>query len=359
MVVIYLDHNATSPPHPRVLEEALPFLTEHWGNPSSSHSLSRKPVEAVERARRRLAAWAGCLGKEVVFTGSATEANHLALRGLRRPGRPLVSAIEHPSVLAPALALGGAVVAVDRQGRLDLDALEQLLSEPTSLVSVMAANNETGVLQDLDAVAERVHAADSLLHVDAAQLVGRLTAPGSWDLLTVTGHKAGGFKGGGALCVREGIDIHAQSLGGGQERGRRSGTINPAPLVSLGVVATLAHGPEIGGMRDRLEAACVALGGSVNSGGAPRLPNTCNVRFQGVPSELVVMGMDLEGFCLSAGSACHSGAATASAVLQAMGITTADALRLSLGWSTTEEDIDAAIDALRRVLGRIRAQEVA
>ncbi len=357
--MIYLDHNATSPPHPQVLGEALPLLTEHWGNPSSSHSLSRRPIEAVERARQRLATWAGCLPKEVVFTSGATEANHLALRGIDRPGRPLFSAVEHPSVRAPAEALGGEVLPVDRRGALDLAALERQLTERTSLVSVMAANNETGVLQDLDSVAEVVHAAGALLHVDAAQVVGRLPAPSCWDLLTVTGHKSGGIKGGGALCIREGLKVEAQTLGGGQERGRRSGTVNPAPLVSLGVVATLVHGPEIRAMRDRLQSACVELGGVVTAAGARRLSNTLNVRFPGVSGELVVMGMDLEGICLSAGSACHSGAATASEVLRAMGIETADIVRLSLGWSTTEADIDTAIVILERVLGRIRAQGVA
>ena len=355
-MTVYLDHNATSPPHPRVLEEALPFLTEHWGNPSSAHSLSRKPVAAVEQARARLAAWAGCEPKEVVFTGGATEANHLALRGNEQPGCPLYSAIEHPSVRAPAEALGGVLVPVDGQGRVDLDALRSLLATPTSVVSVMAANNETGVLQDTDVIASLAREHGALMHIDAAQLVGRLEAPAEWDLLTVTGHKSGGFKGGGALMVREGIKIHPQSLGGGQERGRRSGTVNPAPLVSLGVVATLSHGPGVKTLRDRLERAARELDGIVHAEGAERLPNTLNVRFPGVPGELVVMGMDLEGVAISAGSACHSGASIASPVLQAMGITSGDAVRLSLGWNTTDADVDVAIQALARVLGRIRAQ---
>ncbi|MCP4804904.1 MAG: cysteine desulfurase [Proteobacteria bacterium] len=354
--MIYLDHNATSPAHPQVLEEALPFLTEHFGNPSSAHSLSRRPRAAVEQARARLAAWAGCEAREVVFTGGATEANHLALRGVRRPGRPLVSAVEHPSVLAPGESLGAERIPVDGQGRIRLDALAELLRKPTTVVSVMAANNETGVLSDLPAVADLVHHAGALLHVDAAQVIGRRAAPGRWDLLTVTGHKAGGFKGGGALCVREGIHLAPELLGGGQERGRRSGTTNPAPLVSLGVVATLEHSPELRALRDRFEQAAIGLGGVVTASEAQRLWNTCNVRFPGVPSDLVVMGMDLEGVAVSAGSACSSGASQASPVLTEMGITTADALRVSLGWDTTQADIAAGIAALTVVLERIRAQ---
>jgi cysteine desulfurase len=353
---VYLDHNATSPPHPSVLQVALPLLTEHFANPSSSHSLARVPFAAVERARGQVAAWAGARPREVIFTGGATEANHLALRGLRRPGRPLVSAIEHPSVVEPAALLGAERVPVDHHGLLDLAALERLLERPTSVVSVMAANNETGVLQDIPAIARRVHAAGSLLHVDAAQIVGRLACPAGWDLLTLTAHKAGGLKGVGALLVREGIVLTPQAVGGGQERGRRSGTTNAGPIAGLGAVAELSHGAEIQAMRDRLERACVTLGGVVTSGGAPRLPNTVNVRFAGIPGDLLVTAMDLEGYCLSAGSACHSGAATASAVLQAMGIRTADAVRLSLGWSTTEQDVQGAIDALERVLPRLRRE---
>ena len=353
---IYLDHNATSPAHPQVPDEALPFLTEHFGNPSSAHSLSRRPRAAVEEARGRLARWAGCEAREVVFTGGATEANHLALRGVRRPGRPLVSAVEHPSVLAPGESLGGARVPVDADGNLELESLERLLQAPTTVVSCMAANNETGVRFDLVEIARLVHAHGALLHVDAAQAIGRVEAPGVWDLLTVTGHKSGGFKGGGALMVREGIHLAPEFLGGGQERGRRSGTTNPAPIVSLGVVATLSHGPGIEALRDRFEAGAIGLGAMVTGARARRLPNTCNVRFPGVPSDMVVVGMDLEGVAISAGSACSSGASQASTVLTAMGITTADALRVSVGWNTSQQDVDAALSALELVLGRIRAQ---
>lgn len=348
--MVYLDHNATSPPHPAVLAAALPMLTEHWGNPSSSHSMARKPMAEVEQARARIAAWAGVRPRDVVLCGGATEANNLAVLGTHGAGR-LYSAIEHPSVSAAAQALGARSVGVDPQGRVDLEALEALLqAAPVAMVSVMTANNETGVLQPLDAIHALCQRYGALLHTDAAQAIGRIAAPQNWDLLTVTGHKAGGLKGAGALCLREGVEVQARSLGGGQERGRRSGTTNPAPIVSLGVVATLRHSDQLRRLRDRLEAACVALGGVVTGVRAERLPNTCNVRFPSVPSSHVVMGLDLAGVCISAGSACHSGAAVASPVLQAMGIHSADAVRLSLGWSTTEGDIDQAIAALQRVV---------
>lgn len=348
--MVYLDHNATSPPHPGVLEEALPLLTEHWGNPSSSHSMARRPVAAVEIARRRLAEWGGVRPRDVVFTGGATEANNLAVLGIERPGR-LFSAIEHPSVAAASRARDGQEIPVTRDGVVDLDALERLLTEGSvAIVSVMTANNETGVLQPLADVYALCQAHGALLHTDAAQAIGRIDAPTDWDLLTVTGHKAGGLKGGGALLVRPDIEVAPRSLGGGQERGRRSGTTNPAPLVALGVVSTLSHGPEVRTLRDRLEAGCVALGGVVTGERSPRLANTCNVRFIGVPSAHVVMGLDLAGICVSAGSACHSGAAVASPVLQAMGIQAADAVRFSLGWSTTPADIDAVLDTLTAVV---------
>lgn len=351
---IYLDHNATSPPHPAVLEAALPLITEHWGNSGSSHSLGRAPHAAIERARGQLAEWAGARSKDIVLTSGATEANNLAVLGT--PGRVLCSAVEHPSVIEAVRERDGAVLPVDAQGRLRLDALEAALQEGAALLSLIAANNETGVLQDIDPIAELCAAHGCLLHLDCAQLIGRHAAPERWDLITVTGHKAGGLKGAGALIMRRGVQTAPQTFGGGQERGRRAGTLNPAPIASLGVVATLSHSTELRALRDRLEAAVVELGGQVTGAGAERLWNTCNVVFEGLPSDMLVMGLDLEGVCASAGSACASGGASASSVLLAMGIEHS-ALRLSLGWNTRGEDIDRAIQALRVVVGRLRGLE--
>lgn len=354
--MIYLDHNATAPPRPEVLEAALPFITEHWGNPASTHGMSRRPSAALEHARDQLAAWAGGRSREVIFTAGATEANHLALRGVSAGGL-VVSAVEHPSVLAPAAALGAAIAPVDSRGRVDLEALEALLASVEGpLVSVMAANNETGVLQPIPEIAARVRAAGGLLHVDAAQLGGRMPAPDEWDLLTLSGHKAGGLKGAGALLMRPGVALTPQQLGGSQERGRRAGTVDVPAAVALGcAIALPALDPAISELRDALESAAVALGASVSGGGAPRLPNTLHVTFSDLPGEAVVSGLDLEGVCASTGSACASGAAEPSHVLRAMGLDPRAGVRFSLGWNTGPEEIREVVEALDRVVRRHRA----
>ena len=351
-VPIYLDHNATSPPHPAVLDVALPLIQEHWGNTGSAHSLARAPHAAVEHARGQLATWAGARAKDLVFCSGATEANNLVVLGAS--GRVLCTATEHPSVLEAVQLRGGLVLPVDGDGLLDLECLEEELSKGAGLLSVLAANNETGVRQDTETIYAMAKAAGVPLHLDCAQLVGRHEAPENWDYMTVTGHKAGGLKGAGALLRRQGIALQALSYGGGQERGYRAGTLNPAPIASLGVVATLSHSSEIKTLRDQLEAACVSLGARVTGAGAPRLWNTCNVVFEGIQSDMLVVGLDLEGVCASAGSACSSGAAKASGVLQAMGIDHS-ALRLSLGWSTQAQDIARAIEVLKVVVARQRA----
>lgn len=349
---IYLDHNATSPPHPKVLEVALPLITDHWGNTGSAHRLARKPHAAVERARGQIADWAKARPKDIVLCSGATEANNLVVFSARGP--VLCSATEHPSVLEAVQQRGGRVIPVDSQGRLQLKMLEAELAKGAALVSILAANNETGVRQDTQAVYEICARAEVPLHLDCAQLIGRHPAPEHWDYMTVTGHKAGGLKGAGALLRRRGRTLAPQSFGGGQERGLRAGTLNPAPVASLGVVATLQHNTELRALRDRLERACLALGGQVSGAHTERLWNTCNVVFPGVPADMLVVALDLEGVCASAGSACASGAAQASTVLLAMGIQRS-ALRLSLGWSTRPDDIDGAIAALETAVSRHRA----
>lgn len=352
MMPVYLDHNATSPPHPDVLAAALPLLTEHWGNAGSAHALGRVPHQQVEAARRQLAEWAGARPRDVVFTSGATEANNLALRSV--PGRLLHSAAEHPSVSEPGLAVGAQVLPVTPSGRVDLDALASALAQGgVGLVSVLMANNETGVLQDAAALHALTQAHGAALHLDCAQMVGRHAAPDAWDLLTVTGHKAGGLKGAGALILRPGRSLDPMVVGGGQERGRRAGTLNPAPVVSLGVVAGLRHGPEIKALRDQLEAGVIALGGTVVGADAPRLWNTCNAYFTDVPGDHLVVALDLAGVCVSGGATCGSGAAKASPVLAAMGIGHRS-VRFSLGWSSTQADVDAALAALADALRRWR-----
>ncbi|MCB9759320.1 MAG: cysteine desulfurase [Alphaproteobacteria bacterium] len=355
MSPVYLDHNATSPPRPEALEVALPLITEHWGNPASTHQAARRPAAAVEVARGQVARWCGARPRDVIFTSGATEANHLALRGALGGGRLVVSAVEHPSVRAPGLALGASVAPVDADGVVDLDALDALLTPDVRLVSVMAANNETGVIQPLTAIHARVHAAGALLHVDAAQLPGRLPAPQAWDLLTLTAHKAGGLKGAGALVLRPGVALTPQQLGGPQERERRAGTVNAAPIAALGAILDLPIPGHLGALQDRLAEGLSGLGAVVTAASRARLPNTVHVRFPGIPGDSIVMGLDLTGVQVSVGAACASGAARPSHVLAAMGLPPGEGVRMSLGWNTEKGEIDRAVHATRRVLAQHEA----
>jgi cysteine desulfurase len=352
----YLDHNATSPPRPEVLAAAMPLITEFWGNPGSAHRAGQRPAAAVEEAREAVARAAGARPKDVIFTGGATEANHLALRGIG--GRVICAAADHPAVLEPVRALGGVVCPVDGAGRVNLEALEALLTEaPTALVSVIAANNETGVLQPVEAIYALTQRHGARLHLDAAQWVGRLPLPTAWDLLTLTAHKAGGLKGAGALVIRPDITLQAQQLGGSQERGRRAGTLNPAAIASLGVVAALPPPPGLAALQARLESGAVALGAEITAQHAPRLPNTTHLRLPGLAGALIVLGLDSHGVCASVGAACSSGAAKPSHVLAAMGLPGTEGVRLSVGWNTSEADVDAALSALALVVEGLRGAE--
>jgi len=354
-VSVYLDHNATSPPRPEVLDAAVPYLRAHWGNPASSHGAGRRPASAVDRARQALAGWADARPRDVCFTSGATEANHAVLAGVQRPGRPrwLVSAVEHPSCTAPALARGAETLPVDSAGVVALDALADALDDDVAGVSILAANNETGVLQPLPALHALCRAAGAWLHVDATQALGRVPAPTSWDLLTCSGHKAGGLKGAGAVLARPGIEWAPWFTGGDQERGQRAGTVNVPAVVGLGVVAGLPL-PALAGLRVTLAHAAAELGLVVTAPGAPCLPNTLHLRMPGVPGETVAQALDLEGVHVSTGAACASGASKPSPVLAAMGLPATEGLRLSLGWSTTADQVDVALAALARVVPRVR-----
>ena len=373
-MVVYLDHAATTPLRPEALTAMLPYLTEHFGNPSGSHAVARRAKEAIEDARDVLAAALGCEPREIVFTGSGTEGDNLAITGtvaLRR-GVPICSAVEHHAVLHTVEALGGEVVPVDRSGIVDVDALEEALrARPDiSVVSVMLANNETGVIQPIDDIAEAIRRAGStaVLHTDAVQAfpwvdVGE--AARRCDLVAVSGHKFGGPKGVGALVVREGLKLAPLVHGGGQERERRSGTHNVAGIVGLAAAAaaTVASRAEnaarVAALRDRLLAAITAGAPDVDITvrGAPTLPNICHVLVAGVESEALVFLLDDAGVCASAGSACASGAVEPSHVLLAMGIGRRDAagaLRLSLGPTTTADDVDFAAKAVVESILRLR-----
>ena len=358
--IAYLDHNATAPVKPQVAE-AVARALEMGGNPSSVHRAGRLARRAVEQARLKVAALVGARPREVVFTSGGTEANNLALKGIGL-GRLIVSEVEHDSVLAAAARSGRPVewLPVDGEGVVDLAALERLLAAnvgPT-LVSVMLANNETGVIQPIAEVTARARKAGALVHCDAVQAPGRIAievgALGA-DLLTLSAHKFGGPQGVGALIVREDVPLAALQRGGGQELGRRAGTENVAGIVGFGVAAELAaddieRRAEIVCLRDGLENRLRAVAPElmVFGAGAERLPNTICIAMPGVAAETQVMALDLAGVAVSAGAACSSGKVEPSHVLRAMGVAEPEvgrAIRVSLGWRTSERDIDRLVEA--------------
>lgn len=352
----YLDHNATTPLRPGVAAAMAEALGEA-GNPSSVHRAGRLARRRVESARERVAALVGGCSEEVVFTSGGTEANALALWGCGR-ARVLVSAVEHDSVLKAVP--GVEAMPVDGQGRVDLAALGDLLqrNDTPAVVSVMMANNETGVLQPVAEVAAVAHRFGALVHCDASQAGGKMPVSLSdldVDMLTLSAHKLGGPMGVGALVLAGPADLVPILQGGGQERGRRAGTENVPGIVGFGLAAELAADglagfARLGAWRDELERRCRALvpGAQVFGGAAERLANTSCLSLPGVGSEVQVMALDLAGVAVSAGSACSSGKVRASHVLRAMGVPQQDAacaIRVSLGWSSTAEDIEMFLAA--------------
>lgn len=359
----YLDHNATSPIRPAALE-AMTEAARAVGNPSSVHAAGRAARGRLEAARRQVAALLDRPAEQVVFTSGGTEADALAVRGCGR-SRLLVSAIEHDAVLAAAE--GAERIAVDAEGRLDLADLERQLaaSEEPALVSVMWVNNETGVIQPVAEAIRLAHAAGALVHVDAVQGAGKLDPAvlGGADLIALSAHKLGGPMGSGALLVRPEVALRAVAVGGGQERGRRSGTENLPGIAAFGAAAAavLADGrrelERARSLRDRLEAAVpgIAPEARVFGAGAERIATTC-LGLPGVPAETQVMALDLAGVAVSAGSACSSGKVKRSHVLAAMlgdDPLAGQAIRVSLGWTTTEADIDRFLATWRSMRDRL------
>jgi cysteine desulfurase len=367
---IYLDWNATTPLRPEA-KAAMAHAWEVGGNPSSVHAEGREARRLVEDARAAVAAAVGAEAQSVIFTSGGTEANSLALTpGLRRGKGPaaerlLVSAIEHSSVLAGGRFAVEPIrqVGVTRAGVVDLDRLRALLDGPPALVSIMLANNETGAIQPVAEAAAIIHAAGGLLHVDAIQALAKtpfdLASIGA-DLLSLSAHKIGGPKGIGALVLAEGVEGLAPLLrGGGQEKGRRAGTEDVAGIAGFGgaVKAALAGQQRDAGreevLRTRLETGLRQTPGVVVfAHEAKRLPNTVLFSVPGVRAETAVIGFDLAGIAVSSGSACSSGKVQPSHVVEAMGFgreLAQGAVRLSLGWSTTEADIDSALQAWRKL----------
>lgn len=357
---VYLDHNATSPLRPEAFD-AMAEALRAGGNPSSVHRVGRAARARIEAARRQVAALVGALPAEVTFTSGGTEANNLALSGSGRR-RMLVSAVEHDSVLRAAT--NTELIAVDRNGIVDLTVLDRMLrsSREPALVSVMFANNETGVLQPIGDVVRLASKAGALVHCDAVQGAGKvpldLHALGV-DYLSLSAHKLGGPTGVGALVVRSGAPLIAALLGGGQELNRRAGTENVAGIAGFGAAAAAAgKGLDVAGLRERLERTLLdaAPQACVFGAGVPRLPNTTCISMPGVKAETQVMALDLAGVCVSAGAACSSGKVTRSPVLLAMGIEAAvadTALRISLGWNTQPGDIERLIEAWRDLYIRV------
>ncbi len=380
--MIYLDHAATTPLDPRVLDAMLPFLREGFGNASSAHRFGQEARRAIDRARAEVAALIGAHADEIIFTSGGTEADNLAVFGLaaaRQDGRRhlVTSAIEHHAVLHAMehLAKSGyelALAAPGPGGRIDPAALRAALRPDTALCSVMLANNEIGTLQDVAAMAEAAHAVGALFHTDAVQAAGLLPVDAhalSVDALTLTAHKLYGPKGAGALYLRRGTRISPTQFGGGHERGRRAGTENVAAIVGFGAAARIAlaemgeRAERIASQRDRLWTLLRDIPGAHRNGdGRKALPGHLNVRFDGVDGEAAVLNLDLRGIAASMGSACSSGSLEASHVLLALGLPEEEArggVRLTLGRETTEGEVDAAALALREIVDRQRALSAA
>jgi cysteine desulfurase len=368
----YLDHAATTPVRPEALEAMLPLLRDGFGNPSGSHAIARRARKALDEAREDVADVLGCQPGEVVLTSGGTEADDLAVAGVLEAtgGTAACSAAEHHAVLDAVTHAGGRVVAVDPAGAIDLDALAEALDPSVALVSAMLVNNEVGTWTDLAAVARVVaeRAPSAVLHTDAVQGVAWFdvrAAAAPAHLVSVSGHKVGAPKGIGALVVRRGVELAPRLRGGGQERGRRSGTENVAGAVALAAAlratdaARAATVARVGALRDALVDGVVARASGVREtvDRARKVAGNAHLLLEGVESEAVLFLLDRAGVAASAASACASGAMDPSHVLAAMGVAKEDAagaLRLSLGTTTTEAEVAAATDALVDVLARLR-----
>jgi cysteine desulfurase len=378
---IYLDNNATTPLNPAVIEEMLPFLAKYYGNPSSGYVFAAQARKAVDLARERLAALLGCEPSEIVFTSGGTESNnaviHSAVQFEPRGKHVVISAVEHSAVLRPCQDLqkrGCAVtfLRVDRDGNVDLAELEAAIRPDTAFVSMMWANNETGVLFPVEEIAEICRQKDMFFHTDAVQAVGKIPIhlrDTAINFLSLSAHKFHGPKGVGALYVNRRTRFSPLIAGGGQENGRRGGTENVAAIVGLGKAAEFAakylaeEKCSIRSMRDRFEKSVLETvsGASVNGAGASRIPNTSSLSFEGIESPAALLLLDRQGICCSAGSACRTGSQEASHVLRAMnpnGDGARRSLRFSFSRFNTETEIDRAIEVVPKVIERLRETAV-
>jgi cysteine desulfurase len=354
----YFDHNATTPVAPEVLEAMLPVMTEVYGNASSIHHFGQTARKMLDAARAQVAGMLGAEPQEIVFTSGGTESDNLAIFGTG--GHVVTTTFEHPAVLAAAAQLDHTLAPVDGRGMIDPDAIRGALRPDTKVISVMHANNEVGTIQPIEEIARIAAEAGVALHADGVQAAGKIPVNvGSLGvaLYSISGHKIGAPKGVGALYVRKGISLKPMMYGGRHERERRAGTENVAGAVALGRAAEWitsnsdSENHRLASLRDRLEQSVLDRipDTRVNGAGAPRVPNTTNIRFDGIDSDALLIALDLKGFAVSSGAACSSGAPEPSHVLLAMGLSRLEArssIRFSLGRSNTVEQVDALVEAL-------------
>ncbi len=377
---IYFDHNATTPLDPAAADRMMAVLLEEFGNPSSVHHFGQRAKAVIDEARSSVAALIGADPGDLTFTGSGTESDNIAIRGVAEAldiaGRKhlIASGIEHEAVLntLKALAKRGwrtTLLPGGESGVVSVDALREAITDDTAIVSIMHANNEVGTIQPITALAEIAHARGVLFHTDAVQSVGKIPVNVKTlgaDLLSLSAHKFNGPKGVGAIWVRRGVRLTPPMTGGRQERGRRAGTENVAGIAGCGVAAGIAmkklatEADRLGALRDRLERGILSTvpGTVVNGGGSPRVPNTTNISFDRIEAESLLIALDLEGIAVSTGSACSSGTLEPSHVLKAMGFPahrTQNSIRFSLGAGNTESEIDHVISVMPAVVDKLRA----
>lgn len=368
-MTVYFDHNATTPLDRRVRDAMWPWLGVP-ANASSRHQFGRAARQALELAREQVAQAVGAHPTQVIFTSGGTEADNLAIRGIcagLKPGLLAVSAIEHPAVMKPAQAMQQqgwklAKIAVESSGKVSLESLDRVMQEAPALVSVMLANNETGVLQAVPQMAEMARKHGALFHTDAVQALGKtklgIAALGV-NAMSVSGHKIGGPQGSGALIVDKRVDIRPLLYGGGQEKGRRSGTENIAAIIGFGNACTLLEngGQMAASLRDELEAGLKQQGAVIFGAEMQRLPNTSFFAIPGVDGETLVMALDRAGYAVASGSACSSDSSDPSPVLLAMGVAPGlaqGAVRVSLGPENTQQEIAGFLEELRGILSRMQ-----
>jgi cysteine desulfurase len=377
MRTIYFDNNATTKVADEVFEEMKPFFCELYGNPSSMHTFGGQIGRKIRKARQQVAGLLGCDPGEIIFTSCGTESDNAAIRGvlaaMPQKHKVITTRVEHPAVLSVCRDLknhGYTVVEleVDKQGRLDLAELEEKLDDDTALVTIMSANNETGVIFPIEKIAKLVTDKDVVFHTDAVQAVGKIPlnlVKSNIDLLSLSGHKLHGPKGVGVLYVRKGTRLSPFMLGGHQEAGRRAGTENVPGIIGLGKACELAtenveeKNSRVKSLRDKLENAILKScpDSQVNGDRKNRLPNTTNISFEFIEGEAILLMLDKFGICASSGSACTSGSLEPSHVLRAMGVPFTAAhgsIRFSLSRYNTEEDVDYTIEIMPQIVNRLR-----